>query len=857
MIIMNLKIKLIILLILVGILPLIILSFISYDLSQKIIIEQISQQLIKCSEELKEKINNLIQEKEIKIERLANNENFLLWAKNEPQKKEKVDFLKDIFYLNFDYFLKINPEFKNILYITEQQEIKINLINKNVELLELLNIDESKIYFLRTNKNNQNEMYFLNKIVFEKKLFGWLIFEFDLNNILEKLNTIKLSNFKSFKIMLFSDKMNKLILETQQNIQKQNLEIKKITSKKLMPQKINNKSYIVYKDNFLDWTYLFLIERNEILQPIFYLRNTAIILTIITIIILIILALIVGNNFVKPILLLTKSATTIAAGNLNEKIPVHSKDEIGILAHNFEIMRETIKNHIEELDKKVLERTKAITDLLNNAGQGFLTINQNLLINKEYSKQCIDFIGCRIENKNILEILYPDIYNDYKTNPEKYDEESDIRVTNDLINDIFKNSEKVDVMLSLLPAELKINNKILTIQYVFLKDEFDERETKIMLILTDVTRERELKEKAKIEEERNNLIIKVALDKTGFIDFVRDLKNQINYARNLISTINIDKNYIYKLDELFRIIHTIKGNSPFYNLKNVAENSHKFEDYISVLIKTKTFTKKEREELNEYLDKIIEGLNYHLNSIKDFLSTDEIFKSEEKVFEISETKINSLIRLINEKLKEEDKKIILEKVKELKKYSIKFLLKRYITNAEQLAARLGKKIKITINNDDFLIDYAYLKPLFDNYIHIIRNAIDHGIEYPEERIKLKKTEFGNINIILEEIEKENKRYFKIETNDDGRGINIDRIKERIIKKKILREEEVEKLSKEELYNYIFYSGFSTKDTITDISGRGIGMDAIKEVVTKLNGEIKIFSEQNIGTSIIIFIPLED
>lgn len=849
---MKLKTKLLILFVIVGIMPLIILSYISYDISEKIIIDQIDQQLQKSSKEVQEKINNLFNDEFFKIEKISNNENYLLWAKNYPVKKEKINFLKDIFYLNFDYFIKINPEFKNIIYIDNNNENLINLRNEKLisvsGYFKKSNNIEKYLYF----KNNEcDKLYFVKSIIFENQFYGWLCFEFDINYIREKLLTVELGKFKTFKITLIEN--DKIVTETKKNFKLQPLLLKEIPDLKFTPIKINNVDFIVYKNSILNWKSILLVQKQEILQPIFTLRNTAVIITGLAAILSIIIALFASSQFVKPIISLTNSATTIAGGNLNEKIILTGKDEIGILAHNFEIMRETIKQHIEKLDMKVLERTQAITDLLNNAGQGFLTFGKNLKIHKEYSKQCIDFIGRNIEDMNILEILYPDIGADYLKDKSKYDEESDIAVTEELIKDIFESDSKIDVKLTLLPHEIEINKLILTVWYVYLKDYKNSEKTKIMLILTDVTLERTLKEKAKIEEERNNLIIKAALDKAGFIEFINDLNKQINYARDLVMKL---ENRFDVLDELFRIIHTIKGNSPFYNLKRVAEAAHQMEDIISIFIRHKNIGPKDLQELNNYIDNIIAGLNYHLNSISDFLSANDIFKYSEKIFEIPESKLDSLISLINEKLSETEREIFIEKVKELKKHSIKFILKRYISNAQQIADRLGKKIKVNINNEDFQIDLTYFKPLFDVYVHIIRNAVDHGISTPAERALEKKSACGTISIILEELDKDGKKYFMIETIDDGKGIEIEKIRKRIIEKKLLNEREANKLNEDEVLQYIFYPGISSKDSISDVSGRGIGMEAVKEAVSKLGGEIKVKTQSNIGTSIKIIVPFD-
>jgi two-component system, chemotaxis family, sensor kinase CheA len=307
-----------------------------------------------------------------------------------------------------------------------------------------------------------------------------------------------------------------------------------------------------------------------------------------------------------------------------------------------------------------------------------------------------------------------------------------------------------------------------------------------------------------------------------------------------------------KFDELFRILHTIKGNSPFYNLKKVAAAAHNMETIISEIIKLKNYEEEKKDELNDLLDGLIAGLNYHLNSISDFLSVNDIFRTGEKLFEIPESKINALIKFINEKLPEDERQMIIDKVRELKKYSIKFVLKRYVSNAYQLAERLSKKINpIKIVNEDLQIDYIYFKEFFDVYIHIVRNAVDHAIEMPEERVNSGKTEEGNISIELREIYDNKQKILEIKTVDDGKGIDVEKIKNKILQQGILTSEEISNLGRNEIVDYIFHSGISAKDSITDVSGRGVGMCAVKNVVEKYKGDITINTELGKGTEIII------
>ncbi len=185
----------------------------------------------------------------------------------------------------------------------------------------------------------------------------------------------------------------------------------------------------------------------------------------------------------------------------------------------------------------------------------------------------------------------------------------------------------------------------------------------------------------------------------------------------------------------------------------------------------------------------------------------------------------------------------------IKMITFEGLFNKLIRATRELA--VNKKIRMVISGSDTQIEKHIIDEISEPLLHIIRNAVDHGIETPEERIKKGKNEFGLIKVTA---------YSEtdsviIEISDDGKGIDIDKIKEKAIKKKMLSENELRGLSEKDIINFIFKPGFSTKDEITDISGRGVGMDVVKDSIERLNGLIDIKSKKDKGTAIKIKIPL--
>lgn len=175
----------------------------------------------------------------------------------------------------------------------------------------------------------------------------------------------------------------------------------------------------------------------------------------------------------------------------------------------------------------------------------------------------------------------------------------------------------------------------------------------------------------------------------------------------------------------------------------------------------------------------------------------------------------------------------------------------YPRMVRDLARTQNKKIDFIIKGKEIKLDRTILEEIGDSLVHLLRNAVDHGIETPERRAELGKRETGTI--IITASRQENFALIKIE--DDGRGIDTSEILRVALKKGIISRESAEQLQEKEVMQLIFAPGFSTSDIITDISGRGIGMDVVKNRVEYLGGSVKVESKPGIGSRFELKLPL--
>lgn len=168
-----------------------------------------------------------------------------------------------------------------------------------------------------------------------------------------------------------------------------------------------------------------------------------------------------------------------------------------------------------------------------------------------------------------------------------------------------------------------------------------------------------------------------------------------------------------------------------------------------------------------------------------------------------------------------------------------------------LSRELGKNIDLIITGEETELDKSIVEEIGDPLIHIIRNSCDHGIEVPEVRKNAGKSEMGTV-----ELKAYNEgNHIVIEISDDGKGLDPDMLKQKAIEKGVITEREADTMTDKEAFGIIFKPGFSTAKSISNVSGRGVGMDVVKTNIEKLNGLIEIESEKGVGTTQKLKIPL--
>jgi len=179
------------------------------------------------------------------------------------------------------------------------------------------------------------------------------------------------------------------------------------------------------------------------------------------------------------------------------------------------------------------------------------------------------------------------------------------------------------------------------------------------------------------------------------------------------------------------------------------------------------------------------------------------------------------------------------------------LFQKYPRIARDLARNLGKDVELVLSGEETEIDKTMIEDLSDPIIHLIRNAVDHGVEETQDRLANGKPEKSIVRLEA----RQEGDHIVILVADDGRGMNAERLRAKAVEKGLITDEEANTMDERQSYNLVFLPGFSMASQISDVSGRGVGMDVVRTNIQKLNGSIEIRSSLGKGTTFVISLPL--
>ncbi len=507
---------------------------------------------------------------------------------------------------------------------------------------------------------------------------------------------------------------------------------------------------------------------------------------------------------------------------------------IAVLAIVYSIYRirvRSIKKQKENLEQQVKERTQELNerntelsqskketdDILQNVKDGLFLLDEKCCIESQYSAALEKIFGeSNLGRKSFLKYL------ENKINQEIIDSIAnylDLLFTKKIDEHVLAELNPLGQIELHFEGE-KINestSKFLTFDFRRIVEQ--EKTVRIIASVNDITEkialEKDLEETKEASKRKMDLLLSILNVEPAMLEeFIKSSQDEIDSVDGVIQELEQKESAIELLESVYRSIHTIKGNASMLELDFMADRAHQVEDMINELRKKNQLKFKDIKSLLGE----IESIHSLHKEVKDLI--DQISKIHEQFRPKRHHEHNMLIKSLN----------------------------KLITN---LGDEYNKKVKLISQNfKSDLIPYEQRLILRDVLVQLIRNAMYHGLETAEERQEAGKKETGTIRIIS--FDKDDR--IGIQFEDDGRGIQYDKLREKAKESGKWSKEEVDSWNDQQLTELIYLPGITTVDNANMTAGRGFGMDIVKQKIIKLGGEITIDTRKGKYCKFIIELP---
>lgn len=389
---------------------------------------------------------------------------------------------------------------------------------------------------------------------------------------------------------------------------------------------------------------------------------------------------------------------------------------------------------------------------------------------------------------------------------------------------------------SRLPQQLVLNDgtKTLALKYHPMRNQDDELEY-VILTARDVTVEIKAQMQIKSERERANMILRIHSNRPGFRSFLQEIDRLLNVMKTASAK---------TLEEVTRDLHTLKGTALIFGVNSVSKIIYEIELQLRASAET-DFRKKLQTPAIIFENAILSWKNSEI----DLFTQVGVFEGE--TFELSSRKLSHL----KDKFKNDPglNSAFSTITQSLLSNEFGELMEDFEFHVVNTAHKLGKNIEFQVETPDrpvFVSPLIYretLRPL----VHLLNNALDHGLESPQDRKKKGKSDIGHITIRYEMLNKKSKDWIRLQIADDGGGINISKLRSLLQKRGSTG---VDGLTDLQVAMSIFNSGMSTRENISEISGQGVGMGSVSAAIKRAGGEIEITKTDEKGTVFEILLP---
>ena len=521
----------------------------------------------------------------------------------------------------------------------------------------------------------------------------------------------------------------------------------------------------------------------------------------------------IARIILDSIISVSKSLHHIAqSGDVAQNIPVTSNDEIGRLTQSF-----------NELMDKLRERTNDLMSMMQNMHQGLFTITEHETIHKEYSS----YIEKIFSTQDVAEQPYSKLlFSKANIGSDQMDQ------INTAVSSLLGADEMMfDFNEHLLIKEYVIQQEGVQAQIIELDWDpivADGSISKIMVTVRDVTELRAMQ--AEAEEQKRELEIVgqiIRLAPAKFSSFMTNAQSLLEKNESIIKSTN-EKNTA-AIASLFVNMHTIKGNSRSYQFAAITDVVHEAETTYDQLRKDPAQTWDQQQLLDE-LASVRKAVDAYQQIRNEKLATNNTNEIPEDSVVMSQHDYQTLLQQSNNN----NISAVTHLLKKLDTVTIEDALSDLLNSLPSVAAQLDKPApKLDLQLRGLLLHRGHKELINNVFTHLLRNAIDHGIEPPDERLANKKSTVGTIHLHVDQHAENNTLLLW----DDGRGLNLKQLREKAIAAGHLDKTCID--SAAEIANCLFMSGVSTAEQVTAISGRGVGMDAVRTYLQSAGCNIEI------------------
>lgn len=525
----------------------------------------------------------------------------------------------------------------------------------------------------------------------------------------------------------------------------------------------------------------------------------------------ILLAVLIGRGVTRSVSSLSSAAERVRKDkDFTIRAEKVSKDELGMLTDAFNEMlsgiqardveleshRHNLEGMIEARTAQLRERNDAMRVVLDNVEEGLATIHLDGTLAAETSASFARWFGAPAEGATIG---------------------SHMSCVNENVSLAFKLGWDAvmedflpwELTLEQMPRNVQLNGRHFKVHYRPLLS--GEKLTGALMVAADVTEALERERHAREQQEALRVFEQIMQDRHGFTEFMNEVDRLVTLTY---------KPEALSIQELMRTVHTIKGNCGIFGVQSIAAIAHELESFVV-------------EEQKVPAPESLEALQVAWTKFRDKINK---LHGDNDTVTLQPAELAHLVEITERHAPHRE---IAEQLRELTYEPVQRRFMRMAERAKTLAARLGKQgLEIEQDGGSVRLPVEPWAEFWGSFVHVVRNAVDHGIESPEQRTAAGKTEPAKLRLSC----KRQNAQCIIEVSDNGAGIAWERVREKA------RERGLPHSSREDLVSALFMDGLSTRDEVSDTSGRGVGMGSVKAAVFSMGGRIEVISEPGQGTT---------